>query len=302
MATKLGAIRELSADKPCGFFYDRRNEDQMAYFFVVGSMSSGGYLVYAILCSDPAMNPVLHENHFVAMATSVYRQSRERVRLENGDFFSDLRETQDFYSSWITSFLEATRSRYAPARHLAIKSFLLGPHCPQLHEILPSARFVISVRDPRDSVASMIEVGTRQQEKGGNNQFPRDVEKLASKVMSCYASCLASRDSGFKEKILYVKYERLVTDPSPIIEGMQSWTGLDLSRFDPFKPWQRTKFDFERSKASNGSFITEPYGQAVTSKFVGRYRNTLSVKETLTVERICAPIMQAFDYEPFESN
>ncbi len=145
----------------------RWGERNMAYFFVIGSARSGGSLVYAILSSDPATNPLLHENHFVAMAASAYSSSRTRLRHEKGQFFADVRDTQEFFSGWITSFLEKIQLRYAPAKHLVIKSTLLSAHCPDLYDVVPSARFVMSVRDPRDIVASMIEVGKQQENTMG---------------------------------------------------------------------------------------------------------------------------------------
>ena len=282
--------------------YYPANEDQMAYFFVVGSARSGGTLVYAILCSDPAMNPVLHENHFVEMAASAYATSRNRLQLEKGHFFADPQETQEFFTCWITSFLEKVRSRYAPARHLAIKSIALGARCPELHEVVPSARFVMSVRDPRDIVASMIEVGKQQEKMIGRNQYPRDVERLASQVMACYRPCLACRDPGFRERLLNVKYEHLVNDPSSVIADIQSWAGLDLSEFDPAEAWPRSLRDFELYKAMGAPFAAELFGKAITPKPIGRYKSTLSAKEIATVERICAPLMNTFNYPPSEWN
>ena len=123
----------------------RWGERNMAYFFVVGSARSGGTLVNGILCSDPDANPVLQENHFVAHVASVYSNSRMRLRHERGHFFADVRDTKEFYSSWVMSFLEKVQSRYLPATHLVIKSTALGKHCPESHDLVPSARFVMSV-------------------------------------------------------------------------------------------------------------------------------------------------------------
>ena len=148
----------------------------------------------------------------------------------------------------------------------------------------------------------MIEVGKQQETTRARNQYGRDVARLASRVMSCYAPCLACRDPGFREKLHYVKYEHLVADPSSIIAEVQSWTGLDLSGYDPSKAWPRNMRKFDLDKALGAAFITESYGGPITSRSVGRFTNTLSAEETATVERICASLMQTFGYPPFESN
>ena len=189
----------------------------------------------------------------------------------------------------------------------------MNAYCPELYEVVPGARFVMSVRDPRDIVASMIEVSNRKLQKKmqGYPQIPRDVklmassrdvESMASKLMTCYEPCLACRDPGFRARLLYVKYEDLVSDPSSVIADMQSWTGLDLSEFDPAGEWPRSLRDFDVDREIGTPYITEPYGKAITARSIGRYKNTLSVEETLTVERMCAPLMQAFDYLPSESS
>ena len=56
----------------------------------------------------------------ISAAASAYSNSRMRLDHEKGHFFTGARDAREFYSDWITSFLERVQSRYAPAKHLII--------------------------------------------------------------------------------------------------------------------------------------------------------------------------------------
>lgn len=268
----------------------------MTDFFIASPPRSGGTLVYSVLCADPGMPPVLMENHFLSMAAAAYRSSRDRLDFEQGHFFSDMEDVQTFYRSWINAFLDKQRKRHAPARHLAIKSILLGPQCPMLYELLPNAIQVMVVRDPRDIIASMIEVGKKQEGMGKPNQYPRDIKQLAGRLINHYQPAMTCNTPGFKDSMLYIRYEDVVSNIQSVIDRIQKRTGLDLSGFDPENAWQRSHRSFDASAAEKDAFMTESYGKSITTSSLGRFSDTLAHGEVEQIEYMCAPLMKLFHY------
>ncbi len=273
----------------------------MTDFFLIGPPRSGGTLFYSILCSDPTLNPMLKETHFVTHAVSAYALACERLPMEESHFFSDLDDTRDFFSAWVKAFIDKVHSRYASAEHLAIKSITLGRHCADLAKLLPEARFLVSVRDPRDIIASMITVGQKQEQLGRPNQYPRNIEQLALSVMTSYRASATSTAEDFRRRTYFAKYEELTSDPVSSIAAIERWTGLDFSGFDLSKEWPRSLVDFAQHKTDD-PFLTEQYGIGISSKPVGRFQSVLTDAEITHAEQICAPMMKMFRYPPHNSS
>jgi len=269
----------------------------MTDFLIIGSPRSGGTLVNKILCSDPGVHPFLMENHFVAQAVSMFDYSRARLELERGHFFSDEADVKAFFAEWVAAFLDKVRSSHAPTRHLIIKSVLSSRWAPLLNDILPDIRFIITVRDPRDVITSMIDVGERQERDGRKNQYQRNAEQLSQKFMSYYAPTFQCRTQQFLDKLLVVRYEDIVTAPQETVAFIQAATGIDLSGFDPSVPLPSNARDADKSgRFGKGYYATGLASKGITDSSVGRYKEKLTLEEMQTIERICAPLMQAFRY------
>jgi len=135
----------------------------MTCFFIGGAPRSGGTLLTSILCSDRTTNPTLREAHYLREMVQAYRQGKQFFNtLEGGHYFSDLNELRQFSARWVDAFLDKLAVRHAPATNLVLKSFLMSVMFPATFELLPEARFLISVRDPRDIACSQIDVGEKQ--------------------------------------------------------------------------------------------------------------------------------------------
>src|SRR3546814_15733803 len=65
--------------------------------------------------------------------------------------------------------LQKTHQRSGRPAALVLKSPELATYFPHAAVLLPAARFVISVRDPKDTIASMIEVGEKHRQRRANS-------------------------------------------------------------------------------------------------------------------------------------
>lgn len=269
----------------------------MSYFFVGGPPRSGGTLLYSILCSDSLTNPLLRETHYFRHIIETYIRSKDSfASLEGHHFFSDAAELCDYSARWATDFLERTRERYPPAVHVALKSFMLTPLMPVVHELIPDAKFLISVRDPRDVIASMFEVAEKQQAQGKSSRFPRDPKQRCLEYLATYGPCVATKNESFRRNILFVKYEQLVQHPMEVLDQIRIFTGLSLDDYSPDANWSAGKRDFTKERASGDPYINDLYGKAVSSSRIGRYRDMLTKKELKIIERECEGVFQTFGY------
>jgi hypothetical protein len=253
----------------------------------------------SILCSDRTTNPALREAHYLREMVQAYRQGKQHFNtLEGGHFFTDLEDLRQFSARWVQAFLDKLAVRYAPASHLVIKSFLMSIMFPAVFELLPEARFLISVRDPRDIACSQIDVGERQRQQGQNVRFPRDVTRLSRENCHYYLPSMTYQHPRFRSQVLFVRYEDLVQRPDAQIERLRGFTGLALEDYNPADTWTDAGRDFRSDRESGDPYINELYGAGVSASRVGRYQAMLAPAEIRAIETECAPIFSAFGYGP----
>lgn len=271
----------------------------MTCFFIGGAPRSGGTLLASILCADRTTNPTLREAHYLREMVQAYCQGKQTFNtLEGGQFFADLAELQKFSSTWVEAFLAGLMARYAPATNLVLKSFLMSVMFPAVFELLPEARFLISVRDPRDIACSQIEVGEKQRRQNQYVRFPRDVALLSQENRRFYLPSMGFRNPAFRERVLFVRYEDLVVQPDIEVERIRKFTGLSLGDYDPSNFWAGGGRDFHQDRESGDPYINELYGKGVSSERVGRYRKMLTPNEIRVIETECAPLFSEFGYKP----
>jgi hypothetical protein len=94
---------------------------------------------------------------------------------------------------------------------------------PELVELLPGARFIHVVRDPRATVASLLAVGQRYRSKGERPApFTADTPSAIAYVKECLNAGFRAAQAA-RDRVHTVVYERLIQDPER--------EGRDLCRF-----------------------------------------------------------------------
>lgn len=96
----------------------------------------------------------------------------------------------------------------------------------QLHELFPEARFLFMVRDPRATVASLLEVGKRGRDKGWHMpRYTNSTAKAAFYVKTCVVTGLAFAEEH-PDCTRTVFYERLVAEPRRESQELCEFLGL----------------------------------------------------------------------------
>ncbi|MDA0285113.1 MAG: sulfotransferase, partial [Planctomycetota bacterium] len=216
-------------------------------------------------------------------------------------YFGSPQNFENYSRSVVEQFLTLTRIRLNPPETLVLKNPELTSHFVRLSAWFPQARFVVVVRDPRDTIVSMLDVADRQRESGQSSflvGLGRDMQKFSAYFKSHYVNVLNQRAS-MEGRLVVVKYEDLVVEPSPILHQISRICGLTVpdSATQDDALQQQSMGAHEESKDQHAEAFWSPlYKEGITSSQVGRFRDQLSDEEISSIETTCADINALFHY------
>ena len=201
--------------------------DGQRLVFVGGPPRSGTTLVQNVLDSHPEIlgTPELLHLPGLLRLRSDFLNSIDRGFLEYfcGPTEVD-RATYEFMERMLGPILDSTTARYVsektPSNALVFS---------ELHDLLPSARFVFVTRDPRAIVSSMQRVGPRARAKGRTPpRYTTNVPAAVREVNDHLAAGFAFA-SQRPDRCLTVRYEELTTRPREVTERLCEFLELEWS-------------------------------------------------------------------------
>ena len=274
----------------------------MGWIFVGGSQRGGTTLLQTILCQDAEANPLIQEAKYLRHLVGAYRFGKAQFQIETKDYFRDVDSYLAFNRKLLRAFLENTLSLFPGKKHLVLREPHLTMYFPELSELLPRARFVCVIRDPRDVIASMIEVGRKMKAQGTTGDamarlfIGRNMEQLSQHVLSFYEPLFQRSATALRERLHFLRYEDLVQHPDQQLEIMRRVTGLRLAGIDPHADPDLGKVDHGRGSAYQRAWKTEKDGKGIADDSIGRYRKVLESEEIAAIERLCTRLMTRFNY------
>lgn len=270
----------------------------MTLVFVGGSARAGTTLLQSVLCTDATTNPLIEECSYLRHLVASYAFGRDVFPYQTRDYFASPADLRSFSAGGLRHVLTHLRERHGCA-DLVLKEPLLTPLLPALKELLPEALCVVALRDPRDTIASMVRVLERHVREGRRSELARigrDPVGLARHWRGFYEPLLACQASDFVRDTLLVRYEDLVESPAQTADNLRAFTGLALANFDPDAPWSNSQMDFASPQKQTSAWTSPLYGQGVTTARRGAWSEVLSDDEARVIEAECADLLEAFGY------
>lgn len=273
---------------------------------VTGAMRSGTTLLQQVLCSAPEANPFVHGCRYLTSQIELFARYAGPDRLYIDDYLGGPQELFDFTRDLLERLLGETHRRLGSPRHLVLKNPELARVLPAAALLLPRARFVVALRDPKDTVASMITVGDKHRQSGQATFLAgagRDLEQLCAAYRQFYApvlQALAQSPDRLKQRLCFVRYEALIGNTERSLARLAAFTGI------PLAPAQLAGSDGWRSNTGAGggavaqhprwsAYLTALSGGPISAASIGRHRDVLSADEAQRVEALCADLVAAFD-------
>lgn len=261
-------------------------------------MRSGTTALQAVLCSTDETNPILQEAQYFTRLVSLYVDAERNFDRFLSHYFADREAMKNHHAVLLKDFLARTMARYEPASTLVLKNPEMTALFPSIAGLLDDVKFLVAVRDPRDTVASMIEVAQRQVAQGLDSPLTRmagNAGRFAAQFNWYYTPVLSGPSEALRRRMCFVRYEDLVTETDAVAARLAEFTGLPLHRFDLTKPW-RTRVDFGGQVDAGEPFHAKLRGTALSDTRIGRYAECLSQPDVRVIERTCGPFMDRFGY------
>ena len=264
-------------------------------------MRSGTTLLQSILCSDKSTNPLIAESQYFTNLISLYVYGKQSFDNFLADYFHDSSEFKNFSRNWVEIFLKTARQNLTSCTHLVLKNPEMTPLFSHVDELVDDARFLVTVRDPRDTVASILEVARKQARAGVTTNLTmmgRNMDRLCKFYNAYYLPVFKPPSASLTSKMLFLKYEDLVMDSETEIRKIRQFTGLELADYDPNARWKRSRRDYDSLARHSlfGAWVTRLHGGPVSQQGIGRYRQRLNHAEAAEIETRCADVIRMFGY------
>lgn len=175
---------------------------------------------------------------------------------------------------------------------------------PTLAKAYPKAKFIVVNRDPRAVCASKNVASTKASAKIQHEKYPwlfliRQWRKLA------ILAWLLKEDPDFRDRIFYLQYEDLLTNPEEIIRQMCDFLGIELDHkmLDPncFKDGNGEKWlqnsSYNAIDKRDGFLVFKDNQAKFDNSKINKWKEVLTLKETEYIEQLCHTEMKLFGYD-----
>ncbi len=264
--------------------------------FIGGCMRTGTTILHRVLCASPIANPQINECWYVLGQLVMYEDGIREYDWRHKDYFGDKENFGEFTRNILRNYFLLTRIRYSPAEALVLKHPDLTRHFPLLANWFSEARFAVSVRDPRDTIASMVNVIAQHEAEGLKTRLTgigRNMGSLSRFYLSFYAQFLAG-GQGLMRKSAVFRYEDLMGKTEETVKKL--FTFLDLP-FDmdainnlQSRSGDSTVRDAERWKKDSFSkaFWSDLFTENLSTDRIGRHVDVLTPEEIAEIQAHCA--------------
>lgn len=260
---------------------------------ICGNRRSGTTLLNNILCRASDTNPQIAEIQPLTHLLSAFAWSEANYDRMTQYFFRDRAAFDEFRQETCNRLLDAVWQKYGRPKHLVLKNPELSFHASQLMSMWPAARLLACTRDPRDQIASEVEVIRRRPEygePGGVASIPELCASFARYFEPLYELSLTKPD-----RVRTVRYEDWITGGEKAIEGIAEFCRLEIPKLSLTENWPDPAALLDRLMMRPSA--SELYGRALSIDRIGKYMDTLKLEEVGEIEMALGILMKKLGYK-----
>jgi hypothetical protein len=272
--------------------------------FIGGSQRSGTTILQKLVCTADECHPMIGECVFVTEQLNAYNNLLGNFDVWMSDYFGSRENYALFTRNILSRFFDETRKRLSNPATLVLKQPTLTSRFPLLGTWFENARFIVIVRDPRDTIASVIQVNERQKRAGvtqGQVRIGRDIKILSRYFKSYYLNVL-DRNNPVRDRTMFVRYEELMKDASKECARIAEFCSLsfndqkigNLGEVKTASPYMDP--ETRKKRTTGAAFWSDLYNKDLSTSRIGTHRQVLTNTEILQVQELCSDFNRAFRY------
>lgn len=236
---------------------------------IAGSPRSGTHLLHSLVCTSGRVNRFIPEFYHLYYLIEAYLQTLRLAPDIGVAPFADLDDCARHHFDLVRATLTAAWERLDRPEILAVKQCSLTPYLGLMARHLPQMRFIVILRDPRDTIASQL----RETEKRLGHRPAGFVDAAIYRMRELYGAVIRDSSGPLGQRLLGVSYEALVAAKE--FGRLAEFLGVD--DLDPGQLWQRASFDI--TEYERFSVASDLWGAPLSEAGIGRWRRTLTEAE-----------------------
>lgn len=262
-----------------------------AYVFLLGAPRSGTTWLQIMLAKHPDISTCQETHLFSGYLSSLQRSwrhhdgDRRGVGLQAAITRDGFVELQRHFALSVLNAIGGTPVvlEKTPA-HITVLD--------DINEVLPEARFIHIIRDPRAVAASLAAAGRDWGRSWASTSAVQNARRWVSNVNAGIGLREGSPDKYFE-----VRYEDLLSDAAPRLAEIFAWMGIDPSGELCARVAEETRIGKLQQATSQAAWdlAREPQGFFRKGKSDG-WKEDLSLREVAVVEAIAGPLMEELHY------
>jgi hypothetical protein len=274
---------------------DDDDTEKFTSVFVGGAPRSGTTVLHALLCTSEKTNPFIGECSYFSAFMTPFAVGLNTFSQHTRHFFPSKEEFAENHAAVLKYVLKRIWKRVGKPEILILKDPILTASFHYLAALLKSARFIVSVRDPRDTILSRIEVMCRKNAQAGQsaNITYKQVEEFCNEYFRSYRA-IADNRAVFGERLCMVDYKDVVSG-----NAAATLEKFGVGKLHPDKIWTEAITD-ARIPDPHNEWITPLLGQKLSTASVNRYSKVLPPDVVALIVRHCGQLMQELGF-PMET-
>lgn len=251
---------------------------------ITGPPRSGTTLLNRVLCESPELGDFLPECTFLTKEIQQYNDILLYAEKERFvAYFGSEDSLRGCFKQIVEIHLQTLISNLAldAGVPLVLKDPMLSLCLDQALALMPDdTRYIITLRDPRDVLASMKTVRSKQKQAW-------NCKKEATDMFSFYYKIQHASDQK-SDAMCFIKYEDMV---------MSEYKGLGEFVKMPHKERNSNNGHGDLTIDKNDPFYSPLYNKPVDKSRVGAYKKVLSWRETRFITKMYAGVLDYWGYD-----